>query len=721
MEVHVMKSKRFIGLILILALVIQTAGCGGGPGAVGNGDTNWKYEKVIKEPLKASVTTSEATIGDVVSAGVQVKVAANAFDANKEITITNPDKVPKVVGKEFTPVGTPVEISAGEPGVRMDAPVTVTIKLDPALYGESSSQPGDFFATYFNGNEWEYIRPTSVDLEAGTLSFETYHFSLFGAGKVSVDEQVSKYVKSKAVGEWAQENVDERVEAVTGALIDHILKEKLGIDDESTKSKVLGNLLKNDEWADIVKKARDGDVLGVNESVQLLVGKSIIDFVPKSKLKSALEGVTSNLGVETAKKAAEAAGYIAEGNYRDAAEILGTHIADQFMFTQVARVAVAAVQYKIDSWKSEELEAAYKVYKNGASSSVPFWGYQVEQGNFDDVWSQMKGAARQVEIDAVKAQEAIRKEAGMPPLNAQEILKIKEAARDALKDAFERRIKEDAEIAKKEEELKNLIDQYKSAKLLTPGEWGYPETYYSVENRLDELTHFRDKVLRDTGRKGLTNGAFSTKEKVNYADLVQLTQAWYTKPDGQMLYAKLIKEKFNIDLFPKVEEVNGKWNGSFTMMEIKFPPEEKKPDAQDSTAAAADPNDPFAGCDLDIPIAEILKELEKMKGKEMPVQYVITLDKTGKGTMELINDGDSTPMQATYNFGKLTATIKDEEMTATFTAFVSKNDKGYEFMGNWEMPFKVKDAKEWYGIKGTFKATKPLPPKPKAPAVPAKK
>lgn len=709
------RTKRLLGIGLIFLMIFQLVGCGGGQNAVGNGDTVWKYEKILKEPLKARVSGTQSTIGDINTAGFSLNVEEKAFSEGKEITISNPERVPKVVNKEFSPISAPIEISTGEPGVRMDAPVSITIKLDPALYGSSATQPGDFFATYFNGNEWEYIRPSNVDLKAGTLTFETYHFSLFGAGKVSVDEQVSKYVKSKAVGEWAQENVDERVEAVTGALIDHILKDKLGINDESTKSKVLGNLLKNDEWADIVKKAKDGDVLGVNESVQLLVGKSIIDFVPKSKLKSALEGVTSNLGVETAKKAAEAAGYIAEGNYRDAAEILGTHIADQFMFTQVARVAVAAVQYKIDSWKSEELEAAYKVYKDGANSSVPFWGYQVEKGNFDDVWSQMKGAARQVEIDAVKAQEAIRKEAGMPPLTNDEKEKIKNAAREALKDAFERRINEDAAIATKEEELKKLVDQYSSAKLLTPGEWGYPESYYSVENRLDELIHFRDKVLRDTGREGLTGGAFSTKEKVNYADLVQLTQAWYTKPDGQMAYAILIKEKFGIDLFPKVEEVNGSWSGSFTITEVKFPPVDDKKTEDSSGGEKADPNDPMAGCDLGIPIEEMIKELEKLKGKAMPAQYAIKLDAMGKGVMNFVNDGDTTPMQATYSFGKLTATITEEDMSAVFKGFVSKNEKGYELSGTWEMPFKVKDAKEWYGIKGTFKATKPLPPKVKAP------
>ncbi len=37
------------------------------------------------------------------------------------------------------------------------------------------------------------------------------------------------------------------------------------------------------------------------------------------------------------------------------------------------------VDNQIQSWKSEEIEAAYQAYKNGASSKVPWWGYQVEK------------------------------------------------------------------------------------------------------------------------------------------------------------------------------------------------------------------------------------------------------------------------------------------------------------------------------------------------------
>ena len=119
------------------------------------------------------------------------------------------------------------------------------------------------------------------------------------------------------------------------------------------------------------------------------------------------------------------------------------------MITTAGKIAVAAIENKIASWKNEEVEAAYKAYKDGAGSKVPWWGYQVEKGNFDDVWSQMGGAARQLEIEAIGAQEQVREDAGMPPLDEREKEKIRTMVYKDLKKQFEQRVKTDAEIEKK--------------------------------------------------------------------------------------------------------------------------------------------------------------------------------------------------------------------------------------------------------------------------------
>ena len=713
-----MKKSLPISLVLTLLLIFTFTGCSGGteknaatPGIEKeSGDTKWGYEKTIPSPVKASVGTSDVKLGTLNENTVEISIPGKALTSAKEVSITNPDKVPKVMGKEFTPMGAPVQISMGEGETRMEEPVSITFKLDKDKIGDSAKKPGDFWGSYYSGNRWEYLRPTKVDLAAGTITFETYHFSLFGYGKVTVDEQISQFTHSKAVGEWGQENVDKRLEDASNKIIDHILVEKLGIKDESTKMKVLGNLLKNDEWGEIVRKAKDGDVVGVNENIQILAGKTIVDFVPKSALKGALEHLTSNLGVETVKKAAEAAGNLAAGNYTDAAKIIGEHLGDQFVLTQAGRIAVAAIQNKIDTWKSAELEAAFKVYQNGSDSKIPFWGYQVEKGNFDDVWSQMKGAARQVVIDAVAEQEKIRKEAGMPPLTEAEKERFKEVAKNALKDSFERRAKEEAAVAEKEKEIKALVQNMKDNNLISPGEWGYPSDYYSVDQRLTELFHFKDKVLRDTGRTGLTEGAFSNDANVNYADLVALTKAWYTKPDGAKQYAILLKDKFGIDLFPTPEQINGTWSGPFYISDVILPP---IPSTTPAPGAKEDPNDPLAGCDSSFDLTALFKQLEALKGTTKQENYVFKLDKSGNGTFmiyEKSKGGQKSALAATYNSGSFTASGSQNKMGIDVDGNISSDGKTMVLEANWKMSFNSKST-TWYGLKGTIKSKKAVPVK----------
>lgn len=683
---------------VMMASLLAVAGCGSG-----GGDTAWKYTSPISSPIKATSGSQDVKLGDLNSQKVQVAIPGGSFDKNTALVLENPDKVPKVVGAEFSPIGAPIQISTGDKETRMNEPVTITLKLDPSTYGTSAKQPGDFWATYYDGEKWEYIKPDKVDLEAGTLTFTTYHFSLFGAGKVSVEEQVSKFAHDKAVGEWAQENVDQRMEDAAKKIVDHILVDKLKIEDESVKKKVIANLLLNDEWGDIVSKAKKGDVTGMNESLQVLAGKTIVDFVPKSTLSKSLEHLTSNLGLETVKKASEAAGYLAEGNGTEAARIIGEHIADQFIFTTAARLAVAAVQCKIETWKNGEIEAAYQAWKNGANSSVPFWGYQVEKGNFDDVWEQMKGARRQIEIDAISAQEKIRREAGMPPLTDKEKDNIRAMAAKNMQDMFNQRLKEDEEVAKQEEEIKKLGMLFKDNNLLTPGEWGYPDSYYGVDQRMEELIHFKDKVLRDTKRKGLTDGAFSNKVNISHSDLVALTMAWYTKPDGPQKYAQMLKDKYGIILAPKAEEMVGSWTGTFTITKLNLPPAE--PAGSQSKE----------GCD----IGDIRAQLEAMKGKPMPSSFNMQLNAGGTGTMTVVinsgnEGGDPVAMPCTYADGKITASISEKDGTMKFTGNATSTDKDLVVNGTWILSGSSEG--KTMSISGTWKATKPKPVPPPAPA-----
>jgi len=629
------RRLRKTALLVLFIFMVTITGCGK------SGDTVWKYQDRISQPIKVTSSDQAVTLGVLDKEQVQISIPGQAFDQSTQVQLFTPQEVPKVMGKEITPLGSPIEIKTGEKPVRLNQPVTITIKMDKAAI-TGKTDPGAFWATYYNGENWDYIKADKVDLENGTLQFTTYHFSLFGYGEVSVDERVKKWTNNEALAKWAQDSVKGKMDEAAEKIIDNVLSEKLGIEDESMKMKVLGSLLKDGEWGDIRKNLQGASADGLSpdqmaeftQKVTQLAGKKIVDVVPKSKLASALGGITSDFGLGTATAASQAAGALAAGNKTEAARILGEHLADQFVATTVIKVAVATVQNQIDSWKNAELEAAFQVYKNGASSKIPYWGYNVEKENFDDLWLQMKGASRQVEIEAIAAQEKAYREAGYPPLSDVEKDKIRAVVKRDLEKQFKQRLQDEKEIANEAEKLKELVDKYQESNLLEPGRDGYNKQY-TMEQRLDILIHLKDKILKDIKRTGLTTGANTTAKNLSYADLTQLTRTWYLEPDGPAQYAQMVKDKFGIDLFPPATELNGVWQGTFTITSVNVPQGSKTPE----------------GCDV-----------QSMVGKPRATQYTVNLNNAGTGTLSILGSGGSQPavIPITYASGRLSGSLSKE-------------------------------------------------------------
>lgn len=667
-----------------------------GCGSKATGDTNWEYQKTIQNPLKATCGSSEVKLGNIEKDGVEVTIPANTFAKPTEVSLINPDKTPKYASKEMTGFGAPIEISVGEESVRLQQPVTVRMKFNPALLG-ADLESGSLYMGYYNGKQWQYIKP-AVDRENNIMSFTTSHFSLFGQAKLTVDQRIEQYTHNAALADWAQDQSDEMTNAAAEKVIDHILQDKLGISDETTKGKVLNSLLKDDEWGGMLKNLANGDVEGFNQDLQVLAGKKIVENVPKSTLSKALGGLTSDFGVGTVAKASEAAGYLAEGRAKDAARIIGEHIADQFMITTAGKIAVAAIEHKISSWKNEEVEAAYQAYKNGASSKVPWWGYQVEKGNFDDVWSQMGGAARQLELEAIAAQEKAREEAGMPPLTDREKEKLRTMVEKDLKKQFEQRVKTDAEIEKKKAEYDLIMGMYKEAGFMEKGRWGW-EKGYELEQRLDVLLHFKDKLLKDTGRKFIKDGNGHTKESISVNELKSIAMDWFSTDDPaerQRKYVEYLKKEFGIILSPKAELLNGPWSScTITITEFDLGPA-PEPSEQVETEE---------GCDLDnLDMYNMIKaNLEEQKGKPKPINMSLQLGADGSGTMTITDeDGDKNNLPAKYKDGTLTASTNEEDARVKFQGAVSEFGGAISISGS----FEIKGISDPAWIKGTWSATK---------------
>ncbi len=663
------------------------------PAASAPMDTEWSYQPRLASPLTATAGGTEVTLGDLSTTGIEVTIPAGTFAEPTEVTLADPTETVTYVAGEMDGIGTPFELSVGDGSpVRLQQPITVRMGFDPAALGDDFEYASLRFG-YLNGDAWAYITP-EVDTERNIMSFTTSHLSLFGQVKATTDEQVKQYVTNTAVAAYAGKKAGELTDKAVEKLIDATLA-KLKITDETTRGKVINSILKDDEYGDMLKGIAQGDPSTFNQGFNVLIGKKIAESVPASRLSAALKGVTSDFGIETVQKASEAAGYLAEGQVAAAAKILGEHLADQFLLTHVAKAAVATVEGQISSWKNAEIEAAYQAFKNGASSTVPWWGYQVEKGNFDDVWSQMGGAARQLEIEAVRAQEKVRKDAGMPPLTDAEKEKLRTAVQTDLRKQFEDRTVADEEIAKNAAELALIMKMYKDSGFLEKGNWGYDKGL-ELPQRLDVLAHFKDKLLADTGRKAIFDGTGHSEDGISIQELKTMAMAWFSAAnptEAKQRYADFLQQTYGISTAPPPEALNGSWgSSSMTITDFDLGPA--------PTGKGSDANE-VAGCDLNDPeiYRQMKANLEKQKGKKQKSSMALKLGKDGTGTL-LITDADGNRMSipATYENGKLTASKKDNGVTYTYEGNVSgsgKNialdgaftlglgDKGAYIGGNW--------------------------------------
>jgi len=698
------KVKGFNGILaIIIAVSMLLGGCGGTESSTGGSEiqasepTNWEYTKDIPDPITATSGAEDVVLGDLENHGVMIHMPGGTFDAPTEVSLVNPDSAPGYDENEMNGLGAPIQITAGDGPVRLMQPVTITMKYNPEELGDDF-ETGAMYFGYFNESEWEYIK-ADVDTESRTLTFTTSHFCLFSKAKLTVDERIDQYVENEAVADWLKDQGNSMTEEALNSAIEHILIDNLKINDKSMIGQIYNSILEDDEWGSMVDNIKNGDPAMFNQNLQVLLGKKIVENVPASALSSALESLTGELGIETVEKASEAAGYVAEGRYRDAAKIIGEHIADQFMITKVGKFAVAAIESQIQTWKSEEVEAAYQAYKNGASSNVPWWGYQVEKGNFEDVWSQMGGAARQLELEAIRAQNEARLDAGMEPLTREEEDKIRAGVKKDLEDQFESRMKKDAEIEKKKEELQMIMDMYEESGFMEKGRWGWTDSY-ELETRLDVLMHFKDKLLKDTGRENIKSGSVHNEEAVAIEQLKTIAMEWFSTDDPaerQKAYEEFLQNEFGISMYPSANILNGVWSSAaliITEFDIGPPPE-----ASDSSESSSE-----AGCDLSsLDIYNMVKAgLEEQKGQPLAVGMEVALDETGRGSLYIVDEeGDRTEMTATYNNGLLTAGGTVEGTGITMQGTVTESLGSISLTGS----FKIDLSKEAW-VKGTWTGNK---------------
>jgi len=139
---------------------------------ISSDETDWAFAKTISEPIKKTSTSSQdVVLGDLEKNAVSVAIPKGSFDADTEVALENPTAPAKYLGSEMDTIGAPIELSVGQP-VRLNEKATITFKFDKS-HLPAGTTDDQLRVMYYDGSQWEYIKPVSVDFDKGVATFET--------------------------------------------------------------------------------------------------------------------------------------------------------------------------------------------------------------------------------------------------------------------------------------------------------------------------------------------------------------------------------------------------------------------------------------------------------------------------------------------------------------------------------------------------------------------
>jgi hypothetical protein len=527
--------------------------------------------KNFESEVTINLANTDALAGDLKKHGIQLEILEGTFDQEVKLILSDPVSVPEFDNKRAYQTGAPYKISIDQNTKRLNKPVTVTLKLTEQEV-KRLKHPGDLWIGYYNGKRWDYFLPLEVNKENAFVKFETYHFSIFSKAEPTREERINDCAYKAAVNQWAENDNGAVTRQATEQMVNQIISKQLGLNIKSLTQDIVEAIMKENDYTKLLVSYNDNKMDEFGQDLAVLAGKKIFEVVSsESNAKALLGAVTehsSKIGAGIKIGVA-----IAEGDLEKAAKELSLEIINTFPLTKTFQTAAEITERQVNRWRDQELEAAYQVFVNGAESDIPFWGYQVEPGNFNEVWSQMRGLETKILDDAIKNYAATHN-VDVSQLGQASLDQIREQTKENLRQEFLKRKAQEAKIdALKSENIK-LLEEFEDANLLTEGRFGYTDNT-SFDFRLERLLRIKDMILKDTksriGFSGVDEGGVISAKTV--AGLIQL---WYSSDNGKKKYREgLIKLGYVNDTKEVAAIDNGSlegvWAGTFRHEELWLP------------------------------------------------------------------------------------------------------------------------------------------------------
>jgi len=488
------------------------------------------------EKLNVLLPNTKSVAGDLKVNGIRLSIPDKAFDQKVTLQVKESVAAPQFDKKRANLLGQPFEITIDQETKRLNKPVNVQVKVSP-LELAGLEHRGDLWMGYYNGKGWDYFKPEEVNTGKGYVSFTTFHFSLFAKAAPTKAERVSDFAYKTAVTQWVGEDHNQLTRQATEQMVEQILKKKMGLENKSLAQDVVEAIMNENDYTKLLVSLNDKRMDDFSQDLAVLAGQKICEIVTsESNAKELLGTITehsSKVGT-----GAKMAGALSEGDLEGAAQELSAEIVSSFPLVTTFQTAAEITERQINRWRDEELEAAYQVFVNGAESSVPWWGYQVVPGNFDQVWEQMRGLETKLMDDAIK-QEAARQKIDVNKLGDVWLDKIRKDTKESFRQEFLKRKSQEARIETIKADNEKLIREFEQANLLARDRFGFTDAT-TFDFRLERLFRIKDMVLNDTKSKlgftGINGGGV-----VSSATVAHLIQLWYSENGKEKYRQELVR------------------------------------------------------------------------------------------------------------------------------------------------------------------------------------
>jgi len=611
---------------VLLVLMIALTGCGDKSDSEGTANG---------EPTELGSVSSfaeDAIIGDYVNQGVEVSIPKGALADGTTVLVEKNADAPKIDEAMMSLTGSPINVTITGNQRRTDAPIRIKMKLDASVFDGLMEFEGFKGAHFSDETGWSYTTPVEVNPTEGYIVFEVFNNPLWGPAELTETERKEQFIKNKALQQWGMSQIEGDVQQVTRDVIESILVEQFNSKNQSEIEAVAKAVLAelkygNLEYGKLATDLMNKDFASYTANVATMVGKTFAEAYENDNL-SELFGQTGT--------AAAAAGYLWEGDYSGAGMKLAEAISELSPVYKVGKVAVEVIDMKINNWKANGIEEAYKAYKEGSNDYILF-GYDVDPGDFDQVYEQMRGVARQIEMDAVK-RYANSIGVTVEELSDAQKEKAITRAKNDLKFQFEKRLKQEDEIEKAEEDQREVIAQFEKWGLLDKGKTWYPEDA-SIEQMLTRLHNQIARIQKETGRfdlvyrdgdlhdqaRGLDNVGKIKENEMLVSHLAELISTRYVF--GEEEYLKKLKE---FGYMKPVELQVGTYTGILVVTEAPIIDVMKKalndpasvPEIKDANGEKCEEFDIFEE-DVQQSIREAIVQAEGVVGVEVPLTVTI--------------------------------------------------------------------------------------------------